>query len=67
MESNTINFDRPKLLALKKAYARAKDFGRDRFAFEGQIFLASYAHYLIQYLESKFQTEKEKVKAEGRY
>jgi hypothetical protein len=50
-DRETIEFDRPKLERLKAAHAKAVEQGLDAFEFEGWPLLASYAKYLIEYLE----------------
>ena len=47
----TINFNRKSLASLKEAYARCVEAKCETFEWEGNTFLASYAKYLIEYLE----------------
>ena len=37
----------------KKAYLKAKEEGKDRFEFNGQPVLLTYAKYLLEYVENK--------------
>lgn len=46
-----VEFDRPKLRRLQAAYKTAVAAGATQFDFEGNELLASYARYLIEYLE----------------
>jgi hypothetical protein len=39
---------------LRKAYENAKHADLDRFNFEGQDYVVSYAKYLLEYLDGKF-------------
>lgn len=50
---NTITFDRPTYMKLKRAYNKARDENRESFTFEGHELLVSYAKYLIEYLEDR--------------
>lgn len=50
-----IDFDRPKLDRLKKDYDKAKASGAEQFTFDGEVYLVSYAKYVIEYLESQFK------------
>lgn len=55
----TIEWTAQKLKAFKKKYEKAKtieaaDSTADAFTFEGNVFVVSYAKYLIEYLETKF-------------
>jgi hypothetical protein len=50
----TIQFDRKKYTALKRAFAEAKAKGQDQFMFDGHTLLTSYAKYLIEYLGTQF-------------
>ena len=50
----TIAWDRAKLERFRKAYKDALEKPGDVFAFDGHQFVASYARYLIQYLDSVF-------------
>lgn len=49
----TINFDREKRDALRKAWRAAVDQDKDEFMFEGHLFLTDYAKYVLEYLDSK--------------
>ncbi len=52
----TFNFD--KYRRFKRAYIRANIRGDNEFLFDLEIFLVSYAKYLIEYLEKQFGIEK---------
>lgn len=52
--SGTITFTREKLRLFKLSYAEALSQNLERFNFEGNVFLVSYAKYLIEYLDGKF-------------
>lgn len=45
------------LMSFKEAYEQAKEKGEDVFTFEGNEFVLRYAYYLIEYLESRFNTK----------
>lgn len=47
-----MTFDRATLERLRAAYHAAR--GQDQFEFDGHVLLTSYAKYLIEYLEGKF-------------
>lgn len=55
----TLQWDRQTFLRFKAAYVAAlTEKGRGGvFTFEGDLFLVSYAGYLIQHLHSRFQEE----------
>lgn len=48
-----IEWTRPKLERLKKAYRSAVDDKLKIFEFEGHEFIPGYAKYLIEYLEGR--------------
>jgi hypothetical protein len=50
-----IDFDRAKLVSLKRAYHRAKLEEKETFVFEGKDFLVDFAKYLIEYLEKQLK------------
>lgn len=50
MSHKTIEFTPNKLRALKKALAHAEGKSKNAFQFEGNEYKASYAKYLIEYL-----------------
>jgi hypothetical protein len=52
-ERPVINWDRPMLERLKKAYSATPNDPNHVFIFEGNKYLRSYAKYLIEFLESK--------------
>lgn len=54
--SNTIEFTREKMQALRKEYNRAVRDGKDVFIFEGHELLVSYAKYVLEYLSTLFPT-----------
>lgn len=51
----TVLWDRQKLKAFKKAFADAADMDELDFIFEGNLYLVTYARYLIEYLEGKLK------------
>jgi len=51
MTPPVIEFDRARLVDLKKAHAQAEEEGLEGFTFLGHDLLTSYAKYLIIYLE----------------
>jgi hypothetical protein len=54
---STVDFTPAKLKKLKAEYAKAKVELKDRFYFEGNVLLISYAKYLIEYLEGVLDVE----------
>jgi hypothetical protein len=52
-----IFWTRELLRKFMQAYFKAKREGKDTFRFEGHLFLANYAKYLIEYLLTKFGGE----------
>lgn len=54
---STIDFTPAKYQKLKAAYAKAQVEHKDRFYFEGNVLLVSYAKYLLEYLESVLDVE----------
>jgi hypothetical protein len=50
-----IEFDRKKLIKLKRAYTKAVNAGQDMFVFEGREWVTAYAKYAIEYLDTKFK------------
>jgi hypothetical protein len=53
MDGDLVNFTPAKVRALRKAYEQAKKAGKDTFLFETRTLLTRYAHYLLEYLESR--------------
>jgi hypothetical protein len=51
----TINFDAAKIERFRKRYERAVRDGETVFKFEGKDILVSYAKYVLEYLEGKFE------------
>jgi hypothetical protein len=51
----TINFDRPKVARLRVALAAAQTQGQEQFTFEGHELLTTYAKYLLEYLDQRFE------------
>lgn len=52
-----ITFDREKTKALRRAYEKAQQAGKERydtFEFEGHELVMDYAKYVLEYLEAKF-------------
>lgn len=49
-----IVFDKEKAKQFRKIYNRAFLLNKQKFSFEGHMFLTSYAKYVLQYVESKF-------------
>ena len=56
-----IRFTRPKLAQLQEKYDKARMSGQEKFEFEGNTVLVSYAKYLIEYLNMQFQPTNNKV------
>ena len=54
----TVQFDRPTLARLKRAYNKACEAKLDSFVFEGHELLVAYAKYLIEYLEDRFNPQR---------
>lgn len=52
-----INFDRPKLEALKVELGKAKAGRKTIFEFEGHEVVVRYAEYLVEYLGGLFGRE----------
>lgn len=48
------SFDKDDFARLKDEYEKALALGNEQFVFDKQVLLVSYAKYLIEYLESKF-------------
>lgn len=53
--TKVVQFTPESLKALKRAYNKAVKDGQDRFTFNGQPLLVSYAKYLIEFLEAAFK------------
>ena len=53
--SDTITWDRAKLERFRAAYVMANIERKDVFKFDGHDFVASYARYLIMYLDSQLE------------
>lgn len=49
-----LDFDKEMIIELKNEYNKAVEEGREQFPFMDTILITSYAKYLIEYLESKF-------------
>lgn len=49
---NKINFDKEKYYSLKLSYEKAVSEDREQFVWENNLFLVSYAKYLLQHLEN---------------
>lgn len=52
--TDMVTFTPAKLAELKRAYADARNEGYVSFMFEGRELLVSYAKYMIEYLEERF-------------
>lgn len=48
------SFDKDDFIRLKDEYEKALALQKEQFVFDKQVLLVSYAKYLIEYLESKF-------------
>jgi len=53
--NNKITFNKDKIKKLTKTYRMAIKLKKDIFLFEKQKILTSYAHYLIEYLNTKIK------------
>lgn len=53
-----INFDRQKLRELKTLYNKAVKENKESFMYNGDEYLTSYAKYVIEYLETRFNETK---------
>lgn len=53
-----INFDRQKLKELKNLYNKAVKGNKESFTYNGDEYLTSYAKYVIEYLETRFNETK---------
>jgi hypothetical protein len=51
---SSVSIDEKGFILLKKEYKKAVSEGRKSFIFKGNEVLTSYAKYLIEYLEGKF-------------
>lgn len=49
-----VTIDKAEYERLKEEYEKALALGKDIFVFDKQVLLVSYAKYLIEYLEIKF-------------
>lgn len=52
MSHRQVNFTPNKLKSFKKVLAAAEAKATDRFKFEGNDYLVSYAKYLVEYLNT---------------
>jgi hypothetical protein len=50
---NAVTYTAEKVARLKRAYVAARKAKQDSFTFEGHEYLTSYAHYLLEFLETK--------------
>jgi len=50
----SVTIDENGFKELKETYAAAVEDGETEFYFEGNLYVVSYAKYLIEYLEEKF-------------
>jgi hypothetical protein len=55
MNSRNVEFDRAKLVRLKRAYEKAKMEGERMFAIDDREYLIDFAKYLIEYLEKELK------------
>ncbi len=53
-----ISFDKRKLKELKNLYNKAIKENKESFTYNGDEYLTSYAKYLIEYLETVFNKNK---------
>lgn len=58
MPKEFITFNRKELVSLKRAYSAALNKQQDVFLFQGKKLLTCYAKYLIDYLDSKFNSSR---------
>ena len=56
--SKTISFDINDFKKFKDAYNEAKIDHKESFKFKRELYLVSYAKYLIEFLEPKFNSLK---------
>lgn len=49
-----VEFTPATLARFKTAHAQAKAAGKDQFDFDGNLWLVSYAKYVIEYLDAQF-------------
>lgn len=52
--TRTIVFDREKRDQLRKAYDFAVEQKKLQFVFDGNVFVTSYAKYMLEYLDGQF-------------
>jgi hypothetical protein len=52
-KDKVITWNRPKLDRFKDEYKKANASSVETFVFDGDLFIVSYAKYLIEYLEMK--------------
>jgi hypothetical protein len=50
-----VDFDRAKLVRLKRAYHKARLEEKETFVFEDRDYLVDFARYLIEYLERQLK------------
>ncbi|HYE68811.1 MAG TPA: hypothetical protein VEA58_09385 [Anaerovoracaceae bacterium] len=55
-EGNFVTFDKPKLERLKKVYQKAVEDKKESFIFEGNEYVVNFTKYVIEYLESQFNS-----------
>lgn len=58
---NKIEWTRDMLERFKMAYGLARETRGEVFEFEGNEFLVSYAGYLIQFLDAKFEQARVRI------
>jgi hypothetical protein len=52
--SDRIEISKDDFIELKGLYKKASEEQREQFVFKSKILLTSYAKYLVEYFESKF-------------
>jgi hypothetical protein len=55
MNSRNVEFDRAKLVRLKRAYEKAKMKEEQTFVLDDREYLIDFAKYLIEYLEKQLK------------
>lgn len=56
-DNSCITWTPEKVRRLKKLTAKVRADGKPEFTFEGSVFVAAYAEYLIEYLETRFNSK----------
>lgn len=53
-KGHMVSFTAEQFMQFKLAYSRAVVQQRDSFVFEGNVYLVTYAKYVIEYLKKQF-------------